>query len=140
MEFTYQVDVVVLDGTTEKDVRAQLSKAVGLLNHGTCLRLIKKKEDYKQKGTWGKLVSILNNARGDCSIYRRTLLQLMGYEKTSIVLSQATIDSYRAYLTAAGYVRVLSRGKYKVVKKISGRLTVSQCIKKAYGGKYASKI
>lgn len=40
--------------------------------------------------------------------------------------SQCTIDNYRNMLTACGYLKIHSRGKYTVLQHINSDLTVSQ--------------
>jgi hypothetical protein len=47
----------------------------------------------------------------------------------------ASAETYRAYLSRAGYLKSVSPGKYWVVRKIPKGLTLSRAIEEAYGKK-----
>lgn len=49
-----------------------------------------------------------------------------------LMRGQNTIDCYRNYLTRAGYIKWISRGKYERVKVIPYDLSSRQCRREAY--------
>ena len=53
-------------------------------------------------------------------------------------LDSSTIDNYRNYLTKAGYLKVVGRGKYEVIKRIPENSTLFDILLKAYPKRYPS--
>jgi len=52
----------------------------------------------------------------------------------------STIDTYRNYLTKAGYLERVGQGKYKLIKKIPNEISVNRVVFEAYKETPISKV
>lgn len=77
------------------------------------------------------LIKLINTNEPGTIIQRQDLLTVDPTERRN---SQTTIDTYRNYLTQAGYLSKenLQSGSYKVVRHIDENLTVSKLKTQAY--------
>ena len=53
--------------------------------------------------------------------------------------SELTIDCYRNYLTQAGYLKIIDKGKYKILKNIPADIPLSKVRKQAYSNESLTK-
>lgn len=91
-------------------------------------------EPYRPRGKvhlWTFMKNYLNNNfhRGTEFITRNQLLRNMygnGYK------TESTMDTYRNYLTQAGYLSIWKRGIYRVNHEIPCDLSVADCVNEAY--------
>jgi hypothetical protein len=66
-----------------------------------------------------------------------TRVDLINYMKLTTDLGVNSIDTYRNYLTKAGFLTIVGRGLYNVEKEIPLNYSVKDCLKEAYREKYA---
>lgn len=80
-----------------------------------------------ERSLWLRLIDYLNCTVTGSVITRQALLKDLNG-------SEISIDTYRNYLTQAGYLKIVSRGKYMLVADIIlESLTVNRCKIEAYG-------
>lgn len=83
--------------------------------------------------SWNSFVEFLNhNAKYSC-ITREQIRKRFRMFETSHNAHETTMDNYRNYLTQAGYLQIVGRGKYKVVNKIPKKKSVAGVFNEAYG-------
>lgn len=82
--------------------------------------------------TWDKVVEFFNQNYSKGSnwhqIWRGRFISDSRFKKTSVTL----IETYRLYLTRAGYILHIGRGMYLIVRPIPLSLTSKECYRKAY--------
>lgn len=76
--------------------------------------------------TWQKVVEYFNGSLPYVS--RKAYLYDLRFGNAQLQL----LETYRLYLTRAGYLRHVARGTYKIVKHIPLRLSSKQCYRMAY--------
>lgn len=78
------------------------------------------------KGTWLEVRTFFNTEAKDNHVTREELLDYF------CMNSKDTIDQYRMLLTRFGYVEVVKRGLYKLVKQIPAKLNLEGTIAVRY--------
>lgn len=87
--------------------------------------------------TWENLCNYLNSLQNRNVTRQEILRFLWTSDKTAKTISDATIDKYRRWLTAAGFLEDVKRGMYKVMKHIN--VTSSECEKLAYPHRFENQ-
>lgn len=83
---------------------------------------------------WECIVNFCNhNYDYDILITREDLIN---YMKLTTDLGVNSIDTYRNYLTKAGFLTIVERGLYHVEKEIPLNYSVKDCLKEAHKEKY----
>lgn len=94
----------------------------------------------EQKNLWTLVVDFFRKKNLQDDVSRQELLDSL-YGKNRLRETRRykhlyqTVDVYRRYLTASGYLKHISNGVYKRVKEIPVGITTSEVVKEAYGGR-----
>lgn len=94
----------------------------------------------KQKNFWTSVVDFFREKNLQDKVSRQELLDSL-YGENRLRETRRyrhlyqTVDTYRRYLTVAGYLQHVSNGVYKRVKKIPIGIAKNQVVREAYGGK-----
>lgn len=72
-----------------------------------------------KKNTWKSLINYINLYRNGQIIKRKNIMKKLG---NPVRFTEPTLDVYRRYLTAAGFLEHTGFGKYKKVKHIPAKL------------------
>lgn len=78
---------------------------------------------------WKDIKDFWNKQHRVSVITRKTYLTAINQSDT---IGYTTPDVIRRYLTAAGYLEVIGRGRYKVLRRIPEDLTLNQLRRDAY--------
>ena len=70
--------------------------------------------------TWKSLISYVNLYHNGQTIKRKNIMKKLGHP---IRFTEPTLDVYRRYLTASGFLEHSGLGEYKKVKHIPAKLT-----------------
>lgn len=99
----------------------------------------------KQKNLWASVVDFFREKNLQDKVSRQELLDSLYGEnrlretRRNRHLYQ-TVDVYRRYLTASGYLKHVSNGVYKRVVEIPVGITTSEVVKEAYGDNYERPV
>ena len=85
-----------------------------------------------KKNTWEKVVWFFNLQRELGPAFQRVCRQRFIGDKLFKKDSLTLIETYRCYLTRAGYLKHIGLGLYEITRTIPWTLTSKECYRRAY--------